>query len=584
MIGAGAHDAIAMLNRRAAPIKDDVWRSGSEATFKTYSDDDIKYNKYAKRNRLGTATIASCLLAVTATYLICFHLVSYPQKLFVNYVDNVMTIIDSIARNENDHITSPHILIRDSEYKLMSSLCNTKSKRYMKLDHSSQAYFKFDTNESVPSLASASHYANNNILWNKLGRRFDQRILECDLVTGRATKTRLLHVINPFRSDNRRRIFIQNITMASIEVARAWIKHISNGKIAVDVVTIEIDNKIDKPFDPPLRPLSFYRSPVSLSRTSEELIEKMYNNTATSTSFYESISNKIIKRNMRKLPLVKDVLKIAHDISSACAYDRIIYSNADIGVMPHFYSVVSEMMKCKSTFFINRVEIPDVFTPSTVMKDSRGISFLRRTEISNTEGRTDPKLNLEAAYTYTLEYEQSHPGYDCFVARPETISEIVDVIGDIFVGFPPVGSALAKAAKRIDPGCVAARNFPATFHIGSKNGDWGLNTKKDEGGGKDYNNESNNNNNENFDFDNKMYHDLNGYLHRKSKLYMNPSKKTTNTRGRRGISGSANTILETCGAVTMYNYVIKNRETVCYPNDFYPIDLSRSRKVRRLEN
>ena len=68
---------------------------------------------------------------------------------------------------------------------------------------------------------------------------------------------------------------------------------------------------------------------------------------------------------------------------------------------------------------------------------------------------------------------QLHPGYDCVVATHEALARALPMLGDVFVGFPPVGGLLAEVLAHADPGCVTVRNTALTFHYGARNGGWG---------------------------------------------------------------------------------------------------------------
>jgi len=74
---------------------------------------------------------------------------------------------------------------------------------------------------------------------------------------------------------------------------------------------------------------------------------------------------------------------------------------------------------------------------------------------------------------------QLHPGYDCVVATHEALARALPMLGDVFVGFPPVGGLLAEVLAHADPGCVTVRNAALTFHYGARNGGWGSSTTPD---------------------------------------------------------------------------------------------------------
>jgi len=73
----------------------------------------------------------------------------------------------------------------------------------------------------------------------------------------------------------------------------------------------------------------------------------------------------------------------------------------------------------------------------------------------------------------SLSTGKTHPGYDCFVIH----SSIVDRVrlGNLFAGYPPWGSVLAKILKIVTPGSGLYTNIQsnpnATFHLGDR-GTW----------------------------------------------------------------------------------------------------------------
>jgi hypothetical protein len=71
-----------------------------------------------------------------------------------------------------------------------------------------------------------------------------------------------------------------------------------------------------------------------------------------------------------------------------------------------------------------------------------------------------------------MAFSQLHPGYDCFVVASELLGKVANLVGNVFVGYPPAGSILAEAARSVDRLCVTARRIPGTFHVGSRNGEW----------------------------------------------------------------------------------------------------------------
>jgi len=233
------------------------------------------------------------------------------------------------------------------------------------------------------------------------------------------------------------------MTMASIEVARAWTQY-TLPELMVDILTIEVNDEIHSA---PMRPSTFTKYPHFI---------KYYKNDSYTIS----------------QPQLKDILNAGLSTALTLNYEIIIYSNMDINVMPHFYAIVDKMSDCYENYFINRVEIPD-----KIVKD---LAILNRTSIVtptvNVEDiYTDKPINLnniEEGYKYALQFNQLHPGYDCMVTTPTSLEKIIGNIGDVFIGHPPVGSVLAKATKLVDSSCITLRGLSATFHVGTRNGHW----------------------------------------------------------------------------------------------------------------
>jgi hypothetical protein len=134
----------------------------------------------------------------------------------------------------------------------------------------------------------------------------------------------------------------------------------------------------------------------------------------------------------KKLPLIKDILDCA---TTASDTEYIIYSNVDIGVMPHFYlSLGSIIREGWDAFMITR---------RTLSKDYTGLSQLWR---------------------MYADIGDRHSGNDCFVFRREDYAHYD--LGDACIGargFAKVlGINLIIHAKRFQH----FKNLHLTFHIG----------------------------------------------------------------------------------------------------------------------
>jgi hypothetical protein len=95
------------------------------------------------------------------------------------------------------------------------------------------------------------------------------------------------------------------------------------------------------------------------------------------------------------------------------------------------------------------IENPDVF----YKEDFDSPAYIERSSHA-------PKMDLsviEQAYRYTNMFAQLHPGFDCLVLPMTLLDKVVAAVGNVFTGFPPVGSVLAEAARVADPNCVAIK-------------------------------------------------------------------------------------------------------------------------------
>ena len=209
--------------------------------------------------------------------------------------------------------------------------------------------------ERAPTLEQASHYAAN-INWTR--RR--ERRPSVDVPRSDATDSghsnshhqhqhqhqhRYVHVISPYRERDPMRRQHQELVMASLEVARAWMRRM-RPDVHVTVLTVEGGKEGDaedgNSTSTPRRPASFASSVTALA--AEGRI-----------------------KGRRQLPPLRAILAaaLAHGGPSS-SFTHVVYTNMDILVLPHFYAAVDAMSHCGfGNFFVNRCAQPPA--PTTAL-------------------------------------------------------------------------------------------------------------------------------------------------------------------------------------------------------------------------
>jgi hypothetical protein len=136
----------------------------------------------------------------------------------------------------------------------------------------------------------------------------------------------------------------------------------------------------------------------------------------------------------RKLPLLKDILDRLYEHTPHA--DVLIYTNVDIALMPHFYTVVERLIdQGLDALVINR---------RTISSELRGIDAI-------------PLMYAHAG--------KPHSGYDCFVFRRDLYPRFR--LGDVLIGAPHVGNALRINLFCNAEGYKRYKNLHLTFHLGN---------------------------------------------------------------------------------------------------------------------
>jgi hypothetical protein len=137
--------------------------------------------------------------------------------------------------------------------------------------------------------------------------------------------------------------------------------------------------------------------------------------------------------NPRRLPLLADILDRLYTASTA---QYLIYSNADIALMPHFYAAVNQFIENGlDGFVINRRTISGHYT--------------RLDEI--------PVMYSETG--------MPHEGFDCFVFRREAYPAYE--FGEVVIGAPGVGRLLLWNLIRRAANFHLFTTNHLTFHLGN---------------------------------------------------------------------------------------------------------------------
>lgn len=132
------------------------------------------------------------------------------------------------------------------------------------------------------------------------------------------------------------------------------------------------------------------------------------------------------------LPILKDILDRLYDESDA---DYLIFTNIDIGLQPHFYDAVQEMIAAgHDAFMINRRRIPEKFNSVTQLDDMYA------------------------------ERGKKHPGFDCFVFKRQLYPQFS--LAEVCIGVPFIEITLSQNLFCFAQKPTVFTHAFLTFHIG----------------------------------------------------------------------------------------------------------------------
>ncbi len=212
---------------------------------------------------------------------------------------------------------------------------------------------------------------------------------------------RIAHVINPVNAPPGSELsIVQPITFESMRIARQFSQR------PHDIELLSVSYPEDHPIVP-----EYFRKVRDLDRSIRDIDPY---------------------RSKKKLPYISDIL---HEMAAASDAEWLIYTNADIALMPQFYDAVSAFInEGNDAILITRRRI------SKIYKDA---------------------AQLPLMYSELGAY---HPGYDCFVFHRSLLEQFV--LDDICIGIPFIEISLmhnmvafGKKLKHVD-------DMHLTFHIG----------------------------------------------------------------------------------------------------------------------
>lgn len=213
---------------------------------------------------------------------------------------------------------------------------------------------------------------------------------------------RIAHIVNPVLVSESSDLYVaQPITFESMLRAREY----ASGQIEVHLLSAQYAE------DHPLVPQSFFPTP----------------------DLQASVLDCGQFKRPRKLPLLREILDRLYEATDA---EYLIYSNVDIGLLPHFYTSVAHLISLGyDAFAINRRTVPARYS----------------------EPRQLPLIYAEVG--------QPHRGWDCFLFRRDAYPRFR--LGTVCLGAPRVGLALLANLMAHAEDFMEFKDLHLTFHLGN---------------------------------------------------------------------------------------------------------------------
>jgi hypothetical protein len=212
----------------------------------------------------------------------------------------------------------------------------------------------------------------------------------------------LAHIVNPVQVSESSDLYVaQPITFETMRIAQAF----AAGRVQAELLSAHY------PEDEPMVPAGFSRTP----------------------DLEGSVLDHGSFEKFRKLPLLKDILGRLYEATDA---EYLVYTNVDIGLLPHFYLAVDRFITAGyDAFVINRRTISRRYT------------------------------RLEQIPLMYAEIGEPHRGWDCFVFKRDAYPHYK--LGTICVGAPRVGLALVGNLVAYAGRFHEFKGEHLTFHIGN---------------------------------------------------------------------------------------------------------------------
>jgi len=144
-----------------------------------------------------------------------------------------------------------------------------------------------------------------------------------DPMVTKLRSTRILHIINPFRSEDLRSKLTQNMTMQTVLNA---LQHARQNEDYYDMYV--------------------------------EILAVMTTDTTSPPAFF-NIPNEfsVLNTNLSTvdgMPKLRSILELGHAYADTNNFTHAIFTNLDISIMPMFYGMAKSLLQCSGTLLINR--------------------------------------------------------------------------------------------------------------------------------------------------------------------------------------------------------------------------------------